>query len=124
MASWGDRAGRLQGQGAVASPGDRIRAGRTRQPDAAGFRALDPGLPYPRRAGGQGCPDPHFDGQFAVLGWRVVGERHLKLELGLSEPGHAGLRLNAIHFGGWSGTPPPERGRIAYRLETGAVSEG
>ena len=61
---------------------------------------------------GQGFPEPQFDGEFAVLGWRVVGERHLKLELG-----HAGLRLNAIHFGGWSGTPPPEQVRIAYRLE-------
>jgi len=66
---------------------------------------------------GQGFPEPQFDGEFTVLGWRVVGERHLKLELGLSEPGHAGLRLNAIHFGGWSGTAPPERVRIAYRLE-------
>ncbi|MDQ3511976.1 MAG: single-stranded-DNA-specific exonuclease RecJ, partial [Pseudomonadota bacterium] len=61
---------------------------------------------------GQGFPEPQFDGEFAVLAWRVVGERHLKLELG-----HAGLRLNAIHFGGWSGTPPPPRVRIAYRLE-------
>ena len=61
---------------------------------------------------GQGFPEPQFDGEFAVLAWRVVGERHLKLELG-----HAGLRLNAIEFGGWSGQPPPDRIRIAYRLE-------
>ncbi len=61
---------------------------------------------------GQGFPEPQFDGDFDVLAWRVVGERHLKLELG-----HAGLRLNAIEFGGWSGAPPPDRIRIAYRLE-------
>ena len=61
---------------------------------------------------GQGFPEPQFDGQFDVLNWRVVGERHLKLELGLG-----GLRLNAIEFGGWHGTPPPERVHIAYRLE-------
>ncbi|WP_133500093.1 single-stranded-DNA-specific exonuclease RecJ [Cognatilysobacter terrigena] len=61
---------------------------------------------------GQGFPEPQFDGEFDVLNWRVVGERHLKLELGL-----AGLRLNAIEFGGWRGTPPPGRVRLAYRLE-------
>ncbi|MBP6439616.1 MAG: single-stranded-DNA-specific exonuclease RecJ, partial [Pseudoxanthomonas sp.] len=44
-------------------------------------------------------------------GWRIVGERHLKLELGLH-----GKRLNAIHFGGWDGDAPPSRVRIAYRL--------
>ncbi len=61
---------------------------------------------------GQGFPEPLFDGEFDVLSWRVVGERHLKLELG-----HAGLRLNAIEFGGWAGIAPPGRVRIAYRLE-------
>ena len=66
---------------------------------------------------GQGFPEPQFDGEFDVLAWRVVGERHLKFELGLSQPGHAGLRLNAIQFSGWSGVAPPERIRIAYRLE-------
>lgn len=61
---------------------------------------------------GQGFPEPQFDGEFEVLGWRVVGERHLKLELGL-----AGRRLNAIEFGGWQGQPPPSRVRVAFRLE-------
>ncbi|MGQ4583678.1 single-stranded-DNA-specific exonuclease RecJ [Lysobacter sp. F60174L2] len=61
---------------------------------------------------GQAFPEPQFDGEFEVARWRVVGERHLKLELD-----HAGLRLNAIHFGGWDGQPPPARIRIAYRLE-------
>lgn len=61
---------------------------------------------------GQGFPEPQFDGEFEVLGSRVVGERHLKLELG-----HAGRRLNAIHFGGWEGVAPTGRVRIAYRLE-------
>ncbi len=65
---------------------------------------------------GQGYPEPLFDGEFDVLGWRIVGERHLKLELGLLEPGVGSKRLNAIHFGGWEGTEPPMRVRIAYRL--------
>ncbi|WP_460709786.1 single-stranded-DNA-specific exonuclease RecJ [Lysobacter terrae] len=61
---------------------------------------------------GQGFPEPQFDGEFDILGARVVGERHLKLELG-----HGRLRLNAIHFGGWEGQAPMGRVRIAYRLE-------
>jgi single-stranded-DNA-specific exonuclease len=73
----------------------------------ASAEALRDGGPW-----GQGFAEPQFDGEFDVLGWRVVGERHLKLELG-----HAGLRLNAIEFGGWAGNAPPSRVRIAYRLE-------
>ncbi|HEY0660585.1 MAG TPA: single-stranded-DNA-specific exonuclease RecJ [Lysobacter sp.] len=61
---------------------------------------------------GQGFPEPQFDGEFTVLSWRIVGDRHLKLELG-----HGGRRLNAIEFGGWTGIAPPERLRLAYRLE-------
>jgi len=78
----------------------------------ASAEALREGGPW-----GQGFPEPQFDGQFDVLAWRVVGERHLKLELSLVEPGHAGLRLNAIEFGGWDGNVPPARIHIAYRLE-------
>lgn len=62
---------------------------------------------------GQGFPEPMFDGQFGVLGWRVVGERHLKLELAMGAQ-----RLNAIQFGGWDGEPPGPALRIAYRLAT------
>ncbi|MDR0181772.1 single-stranded-DNA-specific exonuclease RecJ [Lysobacter arvi] len=74
----------------------------------ASAEALRDGGPW-----GQGFAEPQFDGEFDVVGWRVVGERHLKLELGL-----AGRRLNAIEFGGWAGLAPPPRVRIAYRLET------
>ena len=63
---------------------------------------------------GQGFPEPLFDGEFAVANWRVVGERHLRLELRID-----GLRtpLAAIHFGAWRGDPPPPRARLAYRLQ-------
>ena len=63
-------------------------------------------------AWGQGYPEPQFDGEFEVLDWRVLGGKHLKLELGL-----AGRRLNAIHFSGWTGDAPPSSVRIAYRLQ-------
>ena len=79
--------------------------------DAADF-AIDTAIAL-RDGGhwGQAYPEPLFDGEFEVLGWRIVGERHLKLELGRD-----GLRLNAIHFGGWEGEEPARRQRIAYRL--------
>ncbi|WP_414648156.1 single-stranded-DNA-specific exonuclease RecJ [Dokdonella sp.] len=62
---------------------------------------------------GQGFAEPAFDGEFAVAAWRVVAERHLGLSLrlhGRAEP------LNAIHFQGWNGQPPPGRVRALYRL--------
>jgi len=61
---------------------------------------------------GQGYPEPLFDGEFDVLAWRIVGERHLKFELG-----QQGRRLNAIEFGAWPGETPAARLRLAYRLE-------
>ena len=60
---------------------------------------------------GQGYPEPLFDGEFEVVRTRVVGERHLKLELSAH-----GRRLDAIHFGG-AGEPAQGRVRIAFRLE-------
>jgi len=62
---------------------------------------------------GQGFPEPLFDGHFEVLKWRVLKDRHLKLELRL--PGMA-APLNAIHFGGWTGNEPGRHVRLAYRL--------
>ena len=61
---------------------------------------------------GQGFPEPVFDGEFAVASWRVVGERHLKLQLE-----RRGKRIDAIEFGGWTDEPPPPTVRIAYRLD-------
>src|SRR3546814_9742003 len=52
------------------------------------------------------CSSDLFDGEFQVLSWRPVGTQHLKLELGLP-----GVRLQAIEFGGWTGTPPASRVR-------------
>lgn len=44
---------------------------------------------------GQGFPEPVFDGRFEVLSQRIVGERHLKLEL---MPSGGKLPVNAIAF--------------------------
>ena len=72
-------------------------------------RALRDGGPW-----GQAFPEPLFDGVFEVCGWRPVGTQHLKLELAWQG---SPQRVDAIHFGGWQGEPPPERLRIAYRLQ-------
>lgn len=75
--------------------------------DITHARQLRDGGPW-----GQAYPEPVFDGEFTVLHWRVVGERHLKLELA-----HGNGKLDAIEFGGWDGTAPPARVRIAFRME-------
>jgi single-stranded-DNA-specific exonuclease len=75
--------------------------------DHASARLLRDGGPW-----GQGFPEPLFDGIFEVVRWRRVGDRHLRMDLRIE-----GRILAAIEFGGWNGTPPPERVRIAYRLE-------
>jgi single-stranded-DNA-specific exonuclease len=62
---------------------------------------------------GQGFPQPLFCDNFAVENQRVVGERHLKLQLQKD-----GKRYEAMRFG--SLEPLPTRLRAAYRL---AVNE-
>lgn len=78
---------------------------------------FDPGLAQTLRLGGpwgQGFPEPLFDNDFELLDWRVLGERHLKLTLSLDgRP----APLTAMHFGGWTGQPPPTRLRAAYQLD-------
>jgi len=65
---------------------------------------------------GQGFMEPIFDGQFEVLDWRVVGEKHLKMELQAKD---ADKSISAIAF-----NAPLERIResngfihAAYRLD-------
>jgi single-stranded-DNA-specific exonuclease len=63
---------------------------------------------------GQAFPEPLFDGEFEVDSWRIVGEKHLRMNLrcnGRVAP------LEAILFDGWRGTPPPRRIRGAFQLE-------
>jgi single-stranded-DNA-specific exonuclease len=60
---------------------------------------------------GQGYPEPLFDDVFEIVQWRVLKERHLKLEVALH-----GQRFSAIHFNGWHGEDPSPTQRIAYRI--------
>ncbi|MEY1661407.1 single-stranded-DNA-specific exonuclease RecJ [Isoalcanivorax beigongshangi] len=65
---------------------------------------------------GQGFAPPLFDGEFEVLNARVVGERHLKLTLGLPDTGAV---VDAIHFGADEAllAQQPTRVQGLYRLE-------
>ena len=62
---------------------------------------------------GQGFPEPVFDGVFEVVRWRAINATHLSLSL--RHPQH-GQMLNAIHFHGWLGQPPPGQILCAFRL--------
>lgn len=65
---------------------------------------------------GQGFPAPCFEGEFEVLDQRVVGERHLKLTLGL--PSVNGV-VDGIHFNAEVERWPKKARRVkgVYRLE-------
>ncbi|MBK9160419.1 MAG: single-stranded-DNA-specific exonuclease RecJ [Nitrosomonadales bacterium] len=58
---------------------------------------------------GQGFPAPQFNDDFIVQGQRVVGEKHLKLRLGIQ-----GRSMDAILFG--QSEPLPERVHLVYSL--------
>jgi single-stranded-DNA-specific exonuclease len=69
-----------------------------------------------REAGpwGQGFPAPQFEGSFALLEQRVVGERHLKMVL---RPAGGSRRLEAIAFNSGVHTTPGGQVRLVYRLD-------
>jgi single-stranded-DNA-specific exonuclease len=70
-----------------------------------------------RQAGpwGQGFPEPLFDGEFDVVTRRVVGERHLKMQLRTPD----GTAIDAIAFNlvGDGKAPDWQRIHAAYRLD-------
>lgn len=74
-----------------------------------------------RNAGpwGQGFPEPVFDGEFRVLDMRIVGDKHLKLQL--SRGGATSVEAIAFgYIGGVSEDAQLKAGmslKVAYRLE-------
>jgi single-stranded-DNA-specific exonuclease len=61
---------------------------------------------------GQGFPEPMFDNAFSVVEWRVLGTKHLGLKLAFD----GGRTVDAVHFDGYGGAPPPPRLHALYRL--------
>jgi single-stranded-DNA-specific exonuclease len=68
---------------------------------------------------GQGFPEPVFDGEFRVLDMRIVGDKHLKLQLSRG----SAMQVEAIAFGYIGGVSEDAQLKagatlqIAYRLE-------
>jgi single-stranded-DNA-specific exonuclease len=81
-------------------------------PPAAASLALARQL---RQAGpwGQAFPEPLFDNLFECASWKVMGERHLRLQL--RDPRDGALH-DAVMFNAYHGQPPPARLRTAYEL--------
>lgn len=65
---------------------------------------------------GQGFPEPVFDGEFDVVEYRVVGERHVKMAV---RPALSNRTVDAIAFNavGEAWSRGPRRLRLAYRLD-------
>ncbi len=68
-----------------------------------------------RHAGpwGQAFPEPLFDNLFECASWKVMGERHLRLQL--RDPRDGALH-DAVMFNAYHGQPPPPLMRAAYEL--------
>ncbi|MBB6244291.1 single-stranded-DNA-specific exonuclease RecJ [Rhodanobacter sp. MP1X3] len=68
-----------------------------------------------RQAGpwGQAFPEPLFDNAFECQSWKLMGERHLRLQL--RDP-RDGAMHDAVMFNAYHGTPPPTRLRAVYEL--------
>jgi single-stranded-DNA-specific exonuclease len=63
---------------------------------------------------GQHFPEPVFDNQFELLEWKIVGEKHLKMQLRHHQGGNA---VNAIAFNTVADDLPSfENIHVAYRL--------
>lgn len=68
---------------------------------------------------GQSFPEPSFDGEFALLESRIVGDRHLRMRV---RPARSGEVFDAIAFGYGEETSRPDTlpqgcARLAYRLD-------
>ena len=62
---------------------------------------------------GQAFPEPLFDNLFECTSWKVMAERHLRLQL--RDPRDGSLH-DAVMFNAYHGQPPPPRLRAVYEL--------
>jgi single-stranded-DNA-specific exonuclease len=64
---------------------------------------------------GQNFPEPIFDGEFKLINWRIVGEKHLKMVLATAD----GNSFDAIAFNQGENSPGSGEcsAKVAYRLD-------
>ncbi|MEO8461492.1 MAG: single-stranded-DNA-specific exonuclease RecJ [Dokdonella sp.] len=72
-------------------------------------RALRDGGPW-----GQGFAEPLFDNEFDLVSWRIVGERHWRMQLRLAGAAEV---IESILFNAPDGEQPPTRLRALYQLD-------
>ena len=65
---------------------------------------------------GQGFPEPQFDGEFQLIDSRIVGEKHLKLQLRAHAKGKI-FDAIAFNFTDEAWPEKPERVHTVYRLD-------
>ena len=65
---------------------------------------------------GQGFPEPQFDGEFELVESRIVGEKHLKLQLRARGQGKV-IDAIAFNFTDEAWSEKPERVHTVYRLD-------
>lgn len=65
---------------------------------------------------GQGFPEPQFDGEFQLVDSRIVGEKHLKLQLRVHTKGKI-IDAIAFNFTDEAWSTKPERVHTVYRLD-------
>jgi len=65
---------------------------------------------------GQGFPEPQFDGEFQLIDSRIVGEKHLKLQLRVHAKGKI-IDAIAFNFTDEAWSKKPERVHTVYRLD-------
>jgi single-stranded-DNA-specific exonuclease len=66
---------------------------------------------------GQGFPEPIFDGEFRIVESRIVGGKHLKMDLQAAAGGSASIEAIAFGYAGGSDLRSGAAVRVAYRLE-------
>lgn len=70
---------------------------------------------------GQGFPAPMFQNDFQVTEFKVLSEKHLRMEL--FDP-RSGQYIKSIYFNGWRGVEPSEKVRVTYELSINEYPQG
>ncbi len=96
------------------TPTDLTRIIETDGPLLPSDFSLDNARTLEQQAWGQGFPQPAFEGAFTVESQRVVGEKHLKLQLRCVTPRAQGKLVEAMLFG--QNEPLPEQIHAVYSL--------
>ena len=66
---------------------------------------------------GQGFAEPLFDNQFHVQSWKVLKDKHLKMQISPTM-GNPDISFDAIFFNGWQGQAPEKHIRAVFHLQT------